>query len=104
MRTFRFEAGYYEWHLIDDMTGEVCHNLADPAEDLYREDGSPMSRTELTNFLADDLLCADRHYFDGEEYNGILLKRRLQPKEIHLIIFMYKLFQPFREKALLICF
>lgn len=82
MRTFRFEAGYYEWHLIDDMTGEVCHNLADPAEDLYREDGTPMSRTELTNFLADDLLCADRHYFDGEEYNGILLKRRLQPKEI----------------------
>ena len=27
-------------------------------------------------------MAQDRHYFDGEEYNGILLKRRLQPKEI----------------------
>lgn len=82
MRTFRFEPGYYEWHLIDDMTGEVCHNLADPEEDIYREDGGVLTRLGLRELLTDDLLCADRHYCDGEEYNGVLLKRRLQPEEI----------------------
>ena len=82
MRTFRFEAGYYEWHLIDDMTGEVCHNLIDPSEIIFRPDGGTLTRLGLQILLTDELLCADRHYFDGEEYNGILLKRRLQPEEI----------------------
>ena len=82
MRQFEFTPGYYEWHLTDKATGETLHNMIEPSEDLYNEDGEPMTLEEMKDFCADDLRCADWHYMDNDEYNGILLSERLTEQEI----------------------
>ena len=82
MRTFRFEPGYYEWHLIDCATEKTVHNLVEPSEDLYNEDGTPMTKEELADFFASDIQCANMHYSDNEDYNGILLDEPLDDAEI----------------------
>ena len=82
MRQFEFTPGYYEWHLTDKATGEILHNMCDPFESLFREDGEPMNQDEIECFCIDDLHCADWHYQDGEEYNGILPEETLTEREI----------------------
>lgn len=73
MRTFKFKPGYYEWHLVDADTGAVLHNMVDPSDDLFHEDGECLTLDEITDLCANDLLCADFAYNDGISYNGILL-------------------------------
>ena len=82
MIQFEFTPGYYEWHLTDKATGEILHYMIDPSEDLYNEDGEPMTLEEMKDFFADDLHCADWHYMDNDEYNGILPSERLTEQEI----------------------
>lgn len=82
MRKFKFEADYYEWHLTDAETGETLHNLVDPSEDLFNEDDMPMSREEIEDFCFSELECADRWYSQNEDYNGIMLKERLDKDEM----------------------
>ena len=74
MRQFSFIPTYWEWHLIDDETHETLHNLVDPADEIYHEDGTPRSLEELTNWLNDELITADIAYSENDEYNGIWLR------------------------------
>ena len=74
MRQFCLTPSYWEWHLIDKDTHETLHNLIDPADDIYHEDGSPMSLEELTNWLNEELISADIAYSENNEYNGIWLR------------------------------
>jgi hypothetical protein len=85
MRQFSLIPAYYEWHLIDDETHETLHNLVDPADELYHEDGTPRSLEEITDWLNDELISADIAYSEGNDYNGIWLcneKRLDQIEEI----------------------
>lgn len=84
MRQFCLTPSYWEWHLIDKDTHETLHNLIDPAEYIFHEDGSPMSLEELTNWLTEDLITADNAYSENNDYNGIWLRdeKRLDQEEI----------------------
>ena len=85
MRQFSLIPAYYEWHLIDTETHETLHNLIDPADELYHEDGTPKTLEELTNWLNEELISADIAYSEDDEYNGIWLnedKRLDQIEEI----------------------
>lgn len=84
MRQFCLTPSYWEWHLIDKDTHETLHNLIDPAEYIFHEDGSPMSLEELTNWLTEDLITADNTYSENNDYNGIWLRdeKRLDQEEI----------------------
>lgn len=74
MRKFSLIPSYYEWHLIDDDTHETLHNLIDPSEDLYHEDGNPKSLDEIKNWCIEELVSADIMYSENDEYNGIWLR------------------------------
>ena len=85
MRQFSFIPAYYEWHLIDNETHETLHNIIDPADVLYHDDGTPLSLDELTSLFKEDLITADNAYSENREYNGIWLrdeKRLDQVEEI----------------------
>jgi hypothetical protein len=85
MRQFSFIPAYYEWHLIDNETHETLHNIIDPADALYHDDGTPLSLEELTSWAKEDLITADNAYSENREYNGIWLrdeKRLDQVEEI----------------------
>ncbi len=83
MRQFCLTPSYWEWHLIDKDTHETLHNLIDPSDDMYNEDGSPMSLEELTNWLTEELISADIAYSENSDYNGIWLRdeKRLDQNE-----------------------
>lgn len=85
MRNFDLVAGYYEWHLIDTETHETLHNLIDPADELYHEDGTPRSLEELTNWLNEELISADIAYSEDDEYNGIWLRNEKRLDQIEEI-------------------
>lgn len=85
MRNFDLVAGYYEWHLIDTETHETLHNLIDPSEYLYHEDGTPKSLEELTNWLNEELISADIAYSENDEYNGIWLRNEKRLNQIEEI-------------------
>lgn len=74
MRQFNLIPAYCEWHLIDNETHETLHNLVDPADELYHEDGTPQTLEELTNWLNKELISADIAYSKNDEYNGIWLR------------------------------
>ena len=74
MRKFEFKPGQYEWHLTDKETGKILHNMVDPIEELYDENGMPLSLEETINLCFSDLDCADSNYAENEAYNGILLE------------------------------
>ena len=82
-RQFYFKPGYYEWHLTD-RNGNILHNMVDPAEDLFNEDGEELTIEEVHSLCYQDLQCADNHYECDEDYNGILLNdlERLDEQEI----------------------
>lgn len=85
MRQFNLIPAYYEWHLIDNETHETLHNIIDPIDVLYYDDGTPISLEELTNWLNEELISADIAYSENREYNGIWLcdeKRLDQIEEI----------------------
>lgn len=85
MRQFCLIPTYWEWHLIDEDTHETLHNLVDPADELYHEDGAPMSLEEIIGFCQEELISADIAYSENDEYNGIWLcndKRLDQTEEI----------------------
>ena len=82
MRQFCLIPTYYEWHLIDKDTHETLHNLVDPADELYHEDGTPRSLEEIISFCQEELISADIAYSEGNDYNGIWLnKKRLDQIE-----------------------
>lgn len=85
MRQFSLIPAYYEWHLIDDETHETLHNLIDPADELYHEDGTPRSLEELTNWLNEELISADIAYSEDDEYNGIWLRNEKRLDQIEEI-------------------
>ena len=85
MRQFSFIPTYWEWHLIDDETHETLHNLIDPADELYHEDGTPRSLEELTNWLNEELISADIAYSENDEYNGIWLRNEKRLDQIEEI-------------------
>lgn len=85
MRQFSFIPAYYEWHLIDNESHETLHNIIDPIDLLYNDDGTHMSLEELTSWVKEDLIAADMAYSENTEYSGIWLcdeKRLDQVKEI----------------------
>lgn len=85
MRTFKFEACYYEWHLIDADTGETLHNMVDAGEHCFDEAGISLMWEEIELLCKEELISADIAYSEKEEYNGILLnndKRLDQIEEI----------------------
>ena len=69
---FTFTPAYYEWHLLD-RNGRIVHNMVDPLEKLFREDGSQMTLEEVTDICAEDLHAAESAYAEGRYYNGIML-------------------------------
>lgn len=71
-RKFTLIPAYYEWHLLDEF-GNTLHCLAFDAQDAYNEDGKPLTRDELREFVEMDLNCADDAYSMRDEYNGVLL-------------------------------
>ncbi len=81
MRHFRFVPGYYEWHLVDD-NGTTLHNMVDPSDSLYDEDGNELTLEGVIALCEDDLNSADSRYAEGDDYNGILLEDTLTPQEI----------------------
>lgn len=81
MRHFRFVPGYYEWHLVDD-NGTTLHNMVDPSDSLYDEDGNELTLEGVIALCEDDLNCADSRYAEGDDYNGILLEDTFTPQEI----------------------
>jgi hypothetical protein len=85
MRQFSLIPAYYEWHLIDDETHETLHNLVDPADELYHEDGTPRSLEEITDWLNDELISADIAYSENDEYNGIWLRNEKRLDQIEEI-------------------
>ena len=85
MRQFILTPTYYEWHLVDKDTHETLHNLVDPAEELYHEDGTPKSLEELTNWLNEELISADIAYSENDEYNGIWLRNEKRLDQIEEI-------------------
>jgi hypothetical protein len=85
MRQFSLIPAYYEWHLIDNDTHETLHNLVDPADELYHEDGTPRSLEELTNWLNEELISADIAYSENNEYNGIWLRNEKRLDQIEEI-------------------
>lgn len=85
MRQFSLIPAYYEWHLIDNETHETLHNLIDPADELYHEDGTPRSLEELTNWLNEELISADIAYSEDDEYNGIWLRNEKRLDQIEEI-------------------
>lgn len=85
MRQFSLIPAYYEWHLIDTETHETLHNLIDPADELYHEDGTPKSLEELTNWLNEELISADIAYSEDDEYNGIWLNEEKRLDQIEEI-------------------
>lgn len=85
MRQFSLIPAYYEWHLIDNGTHETLHNLIDPADELYHEDGTPKSLEELTNWLNEELISADIAYSENDEYNGIWLRNEKRLDQIEEI-------------------
>lgn len=85
MRQFNIIPSYWEWHLIDNETHETLHNLIDPSDMLYHDDGTPLSLEELRSWFNEDLIAADIAYSENGEYNGIWLcdeKRLDQIEEI----------------------
>ena len=66
MRKFDLVAGYYEWHLIDTETHETLHNLIDPSELLYHEDGSPLTKDEIESWCKEELISADIAYSEDD--------------------------------------
>jgi hypothetical protein len=85
MRQFNLIPAYYEWHLIDDETHETLHNLVDPADELYHEDGTPRSLEEITDWLNDELISADIAYSENNDYNGIWLRNEKRLDQIEEI-------------------
>jgi hypothetical protein len=85
MRQFSLIPAYYEWHLIDNDTHETLHNLVDPADELYHEDGTPKTLEELTNWLNEELISADIAYSENNEYNGIWLRNEKRLDQIEEI-------------------
>lgn len=85
MRQFSLIPSYWEWHLIDDDTHETLHNLIDPSEDLYHEDGSPKSLEEIKIWCMDELISADIIYSENDEYNGIWLRNEKRLDQIEEI-------------------
>ena len=81
MRQFNLIPAYHEWHLIDNETHETLHNIIDPLDLLYNDDGTHMSLEELTNWFNGELGTADLIYSTNGEYNGIWLRdeKRLDP-------------------------
>lgn len=81
MRKFRFESTYYEWHLVDDCTGEVLHCAADPCEEMCEYD----TMEELEDASRNALLEADTFYENGLDYEGVFLEseKRLSIDEIN---------------------
>lgn len=75
-----FVPSYYEWHLLDE-EGNILHNMTDPSEAMLREDGTPLSLTELIDYCAADLHAAEWAYSEGKEYNGIMLDNGFTPAE-----------------------
>lgn len=69
MRQFKFEPVFYEWHLIDNATEEVLHNMVEPSDLLvgYRTVG------EVENLCREELISADISYSEKLDYNGVLL-------------------------------
>ena len=78
---FQFVPAYYEWHLTDD-NGNILHNMVDPSECLYNEDGTPMDLESVIDFCSQDLHMADWHYYSEQDYNGILLEENLTERQI----------------------
>ena len=85
MRQFCLIPTYWEWHLIDTETHETLHNLVDPADEIYHEDGTPRSLEELTNWLNEELIAADIAYSENDEYNGIWLRNEKRLDQIEEI-------------------
>jgi len=78
---FKFMPGYYEWHLTDEK-GNILHNMVDPSECLFNEDGTPMDLEDVIDFCNQDLLMADWRYYSNEDYNGVLLEENLTAGQI----------------------
>lgn len=85
MRQFNLIPAYYEWHLIDNDTHETLHNLIDPADEIYHEDGTPKTLEELTNWFNEELISADIAYSEDDEYNGIWLNEEKRLDQIEEI-------------------
>ena len=85
MRQFNLIPAHYEWHLIDNETHETLHNLVDPADEFYHEDGTPQTLEELTNWLNKELISADIAYSKNDEYNGIWLRNEKRLDQIEEI-------------------
>lgn len=78
---YQFIPAYYEWHLIDEQ-GEVLHNMADPVEGLFDENGEALTLESIKEFCEGDLLCAENAYRNDYDYNGIRLKESLTDEQI----------------------
>lgn len=81
VENLHFEPSYYEWHLTDG-DGNILHNMVDPAESLYTEDGDAMTEEQIIDLCADDLNAAEAVYSEGDEYNGIYLEDSLTASQI----------------------
>ena len=79
-RNFQFVPAYYEWHLIDN-NGNTLHNMVDPLDELFHEDGLPMNLEEVTDMCAEELHAAENAYAEGNDYNGIMLSEGLSAIE-----------------------
>ena len=80
-KNLQFVPGYYEWHLTDK-NGNVLHNMTDPSDSLFGENGEPLNYDEITDLCASDLLSAEFYYADGKEYNGVFNENGWTAKEI----------------------
>lgn len=85
MRQFNLIPAYYEWHLIDIETHETLHNIIDPLDVLYYDDGISLSLEELTSWVKEDLISADIAYSEGNDYNGIWLRNEKRLDQIEEI-------------------
>lgn len=85
MRQFSLIPAYYEWHLIDTETHETLHNIVDPADVLYHEDGTPLTTEEIRCWFEEELISADIAYSEDDEYNGIWLSEEKRLDQIEEI-------------------
>lgn len=81
MRNFSFNSAYYEWHLVDE-EGNILHNMVEPLENLFNDDGNPLNLEEIVDLCASDLHCANTNYAENKPYNYVLLDNPLTEEEI----------------------
>ena len=79
-KNLQFVPAYYEWHLTDKNGNMHC--MADPADEMFQENGDALTLAEVVEFCEHDLIWADGLYRDGEEYNGVYIEEGFTPKEI----------------------